>query len=208
MTPAVRRAIAVVALALTAAPSALAQAPNLPIDESVREQSCKSLQGGTAGMPDQALAGPVAGIPPTWPEAPAGLLPKHVYLRTQTETFNRLYEFATHKGAIYVRARGSADPWRTLPLPLCFDGRVASISLDDDEMIALDDARRIYTMDNALKDPSSFNWTSRWGPPFWTGSGFALRDGVKAWSWSVISPLEDGTWVDPAGNRTAIGSGK
>jgi hypothetical protein len=208
MTSAVRRAIATVALVLAAVPPALAQAPDLPVDESVREQSCKSLQGGTAGVPDQAPAGPVGGIPATWPEAPAGLLPSHVYLRTQTETFNRLYEFATRKGAIYVRARDETAPWRTLPIPLCFDGRVASISLDDDEMIALDDARRIYTMDNALKDPSSFNWTSRWGPPFWTGTGFALPDGVRAWSWSVISPLEDQSWKDPAGNRTAIGSGK
>src|SRR3954452_8090730 len=63
-------------------------------------------------------------------------------------------------------------------------------------------------MDNALKDPSSFNGTSRWGPPFWTGAGFALPDGGRAWSWSVISPLEDQTWKDPAGNRTGIGSGK
>ena len=67
MTSAVRRAIAGVALAVAAAPSSLAQAPNLPVDESVREQSCKSLQGGSAGMPDQAPAEPVAGIPPTWP---------------------------------------------------------------------------------------------------------------------------------------------
>ena len=66
-----------------------------------------------------------------------------------------------------------------LPLPPCFDGRVASISLDDDEMIALDDARRIYTMDSALKDPASFNWTSRWGTPFWTGPGYALPGGVR-----------------------------
>src|SRR3954463_9645694 len=203
-----RRAIGAVAIVLAAATGARAQAPDLPIDESVREQSCKSLQGGTAGVPDQAPAGPLGGIPASGPGARAGLLPSHVYLRTQTETFNRLYEFATRKGAIYVRARGAADKWRAMPLPLCFDGRVSSISLDDDEMIALDDARRVYTMDNALKDPSSFNWTSRWGPPFWTGTGFALPDGVRAWSWSVISPLEDQTWKDPAGNRTAIGSGK
>ena len=32
--------------------------------------------------------------------------------------------------------------------------------------------------------------------------------GVTAWSWSVVSPLEDVTWTDPAGNRTAIGAGK
>ena len=36
----------------------------------------------------------------------------------------------------------------------------------------------------------------------------ATLPATKAWSWSVISPLEDGSWVDPAGNRTAIGSGK
>ena len=63
-------------------------------------------------------------------------------------------------------------------------------------------------MDNALKDASAFNWTNRWGTPFWTGPGYTLPGGVKAWSWSVISPLEDESWIDPAGNRTAIGSGK
>ena len=94
-----------------------------------------------------------------------------------------------------------------MPLPLCFDGRVASISLDDDELIALDTSRRIYTMDNALKDPTAFNWTNRWGTPFWTGPGYTLP-ATMAWSWSVISPLEDKNWTDPAGNRTAVGSGR
>ena len=28
------------------------------------------------------------------------------------------------------------------------------------------------------------------------------------WSWSVVSPSEDGNWTDPAGNLHAIGSGK
>jgi hypothetical protein len=130
-----------------------------------------------------------------------------VFLRSPTESFNRLYEFATRGGRIYVRARDGNGPWRQLPLPLCFDGRVASISLDDDELIALDDSRRIYTMDNALKDPTAFNWTNRWGTPFWTGPGYTLP-ATKAWSWSVISPLEDKNWTDPAGNRTAVGSGK
>ena len=92
-------------------------------------------------------------------------------MRTATQTFNRRYEFATRGGEIYGRTRGSDGPWRQLPLPLCFAGQVASISLDDDELIALDTARRVYTMDNALKDASLFNWTSRWGTPFWTGPG-------------------------------------
>src|SRR3954452_6833870 len=110
MTPALRRAIAATAVATAVASAAQAQAPDLPVDESVREQSCKSLQGGTAGMPDQAPAGPIGGIPATWPEPPPGLRPRHVYLRTQTETFNRLYEFATLGGALYVRGRDEAGP--------------------------------------------------------------------------------------------------
>src|SRR3954454_15799788 len=129
MTPALRRAIAATAVATAVASTAQAQAPDLPVDESVREQSCKSLQGGTAGMPDQAPAGPIGGIPATWPEAPAGLLPKHVYLRSHAETLHRLYEVAARDGRICARSRDESGPWRTLPIPLCFDGRVASISL-------------------------------------------------------------------------------
>ena len=194
-------------LCLALAGTALAQSPADPVEEGAREQSCRSLQGGTAGAPDQVPAEPGLGVPPTWPEGPPGL-PTAVHLRTQSEGFNRRYEFVLRDGRIYVRVRESRDPWRELPIPLCFAGRVASMSVDDDELVALDTARRVYTMDNALKDASLFNWTARWGTPFWTGPGYGLPGGVKAWAWSVISPLEDGNWVDPAGNRTAVGGGK
>ena len=199
------RAAAVVVLLATS--NASAQEPSDPVEEGLIEQSCRSLQGGSAGMPDQAPAESGAEPPAAWPEAAPGLLPAQVHLRTAGESFNRLYEFATRDGRIYTRARDSDGPWRQMPLPLCFDGRVKSISVDDDELIALDTSRRIYTMDNALKDPTAFNWTNRWGTPFWTGPGYTLP-ATKAWSWSVISPLEDGSWVDPAGNRTEIGAGK
>jgi hypothetical protein len=199
---------AIAALVLMLAPTAHAQDPGQVVSEGIREQSCRSLQGGTAGIPERTAAEPGAGIPPTWPEAPAGLLPDAVHLRTPAETFNRRYEFATRGGEIYARSRGDRVAWRQMPLPPCFAGRVASISLDDDELIALDTARRVYTMDNSLKDASLFNWTSRWGTPFWAGPGYTLPDSIAAWSWSVISLVEDGTWTDPAGNRTAVGDGK
>ena len=200
--------VAVLLIALVSATAAPAQEPTDPVHEGAVEQSCRSLQGGTAGMPDHVTADAGTEPPASWPEAPEGALPRAVHLRTPTQTFNRLYEFATVAGRIYTRARQSSGPWRAMPLPLCFDGRVASISADDDELIALDTARRVYTMDNALKDAASFNWTSRWGTPFWTGPGYALPGGVRAWSWSVISPLEDRRWTDPAGNHTDVGSGK
>ena len=203
-----RRAPVVAAVVALLAPgAAYAQDPTDPVEEGAVEQSCKSLQGGTAGLPDHVPAESGAEPPASWPEAPEGLLPEAVHMRTPAQSFNRLYEFALRDGRIYARARDAGGPWRQMPLPLCLDGRVQSIAADDDELIALDNARRVYSMDNALKDATLFNWTNRWGTPFWTGPGYTLPP-TKAWSWSVISPLEDENWIDPAGNKTAIGSGK
>jgi hypothetical protein len=200
--------LAVAALALAASTSAPAQYAG-PVEEGVREQSCRSLQASSAGFPDQAPAEEDTGALNALPAAPAGLLPDTVHLRTEADSFNRRYAFATRGGTIYAQHREGPDrTWHELPLPPCFAGRVESISVDDDELIALDTSRRIFTMDGALKDASAFNWTSRWGTPFWAGPGYQLPGGVIAWSWSVISPVEDGTWTDPAGNRTAIGAGK
>jgi hypothetical protein len=84
---------------------------------------------------------------------------------------------------------------------------VRGISADDDELLAIDDERQIFTMDGALGDPSFFNWTVRWGPVFWTGPGRRLPPG-RAWSWSVSSPREDGTFTDPAGNQHPVGDAK
>ena len=203
-------AIAVAVLALTSAgTTAHAQDPTNPVEEGVREQSCRALASSSAGLPDQAPADGDSGALKALPPAPPGLLPDSIHLRNQTETFNRRYSFATRNGTIYAQARATEDrSWHELAVPPCFAGRVASISVDDDELIALDTARRIFTMDGALKDASGFNWTSRWGTPFWAGPGYQLPGAVIAWSWSVISPLEDGTWTDPAGNKTAIGAGK
>src|SRR3546814_5809797 len=66
----------------------------------------------------------------------------------------------------------------------------------------------IYGMDNALKGYEQFNWSSRWGPIFWTGLGYKLPPGYRAWSWTVISPAEDQNWTDPAGNLHPVGNGK
>jgi len=194
-------------LLLAPAP-ATAQSPPDVVSEGVREQSCRALAASTAGAPDESAADPAStDLPATWPEAPDGLLPPRVDFRTQATSFNRLYEFALNAGRLYARGRGAAVAWRQVPLPPCIDGRLTGIGVDDDELVALDSGRRIYTMDGALKDASSWNWTSRWGTPTWLGPGYALP-AADAWAWTVISKVEDGNWTDPAGNRTAIGDGK
>jgi hypothetical protein len=205
--PFARRAGAVLAVAgLISGPAAIAD----PASDSVREQSCRTLAAGTVGLPDFVPADLLAaGDEATFPAAPTGArLPATVKLRSAAETFNRRWTFATRRGSIYFKATSAEGDWRVLPLPACIDGRVAAVSVDDDELLALDTARRIFTMDSALKGPMLFNWTSRWGPPLWTGPGWQLPGNVLSWSWSVISNTEDVNWHDPAGEPHRVGDGK
>ncbi len=180
-----------------------------------RPRVCPELSGGTAGSPEPGVAsqapdrgnGLAAGDPTS---APASL-PRRVYLRTTRRTYNRRYWFALAGGRIYFKSNaavtGIAQPWAALPTPPCFEGRVEGISADDDELVALARGRHVFTMDGALSDPVAFNWTVRWGPSFWTGPGRTIPRG-QAWSWSVSSPREDGTFTDSAGNSHAFGEGK
>jgi hypothetical protein len=181
------------------------------VAQATPDRPCPGLSGGTAGLPEKDLAlaledGLAAPLPPMPAgPAPAGL-PRRVDFRTTTETFNRRYAFVLRDSHVYYRAQPSGA-WARLPVPSCFDGDVQGISVDDDELIAIDGARHVFTMDAALRPPALFNWTERWGPPFWTGAGRRLPDG-RLWSWSVISPAEDKTWTDSAGNPQPVGDAK
>jgi len=179
---------------------------------------CPTLAAGTIGLPETAgdpgrkgvdVGDPLQAGDPT--DAPEGL-PRQVYLRGTTQTYNRRYQFAVARGTIWYKSNtavtGIHEPWAHLSVPSCFEGKVVGISVDDDELIALDSDRWIYGMDGALKASAYFNWSMRWGPPFWTGAGRRLPIDERAWSWSVLSLLEDRTWTDPAGNAHAVGQGK
>jgi len=173
--------------------------------------SCATLYGGTANaldtIPFRRI--PEQGTTAGWPKAPAGRLPRRVFLRGTARTYNERYAFALLGGDIYVEpVAGGGNGWRRLPLPDCFAGRVKGISADDDELIAIDSERRVFTMDNALKGPALFNWTRRWGPPLWKGPGRTIPRDVITWSWSVLSPAEDRTWHDSAGNAHRVGDYK
>src|SRR4051812_190674 len=180
------------------------------VAQTTADRRCPELFGGTAGLhekdaqralqeglfaPPALSAGPV----------PAGL-PARVDLRSLTATFNRRYAFVLRDGHVYFRSQ-PGGAWARLPVPSCFDGDVRAISVDDDELLAIDSLRHVFTMDGALRDTIWFNWTERWGPPFWTGGGRTLPTG-SSWSWSVLSPNEDKTWTDPAGNQQPVGDAK
>ena len=185
------------------------------LESQTEPRYCPGLSGGTAGLPEPGPAdqdpgdgnGLAAGDPTS---APASL-PANVHLRSARRTYNRRYWFALRRGHIYFKsnaeATGVRQPWAPLPTPACFDGEVSGISADDDELVALDRGRHVFTLDGALGDPALFNWTVRWGPVFWTGPGRRIPK-ARAWSWSVSSPREDGTFTDTAGNAHEFGAGK
>ena len=177
---------------------------------------CPELSGGTAGLPEFATPGRDSpdegnGLMPGDPTTAPDSLPKSIYLRSTRQTYNRRYWFVLAGGHIYFKSNaevtGIRQPWAPLPTPGCFDGNVTGISVDDDELLAIADNRQIFTMDGALGDPSFFDWTVRWGPAFWTGAGRQLPRG-RTFSWSVSSPIEDGTFTDPAGNQHPVGDAK
>lgn len=227
--PAGRRANAIAALAatglaLSAAPAHAKPDPaQLILDgfggvliAQTTPRVCPELSAGTAGLPEITTPGRDLpdtgnGLAPGDPTSAPKSLAKRVWLRSMKATYNRRYWFGLRGGHIWFRSNqevtGIRQPWAPLSTPGCFNGDVTGISVDDDELLAINSDRQIFTMDGALGDPSFFNWTVRWGPVFWTGAGRTLPPG-KAWSWSVSSPIEDGTFTDPAGNVHTVGDAK
>ncbi|MFJ4961813.1 hypothetical protein ACIP6P_05055 [Streptomyces sp. NPDC088729] len=115
-----------------------------------------------------------------------------------------MWSFALADGSVYTKPAGLSGGWRVAPVPDCLDGRITGISADDDELVAVDGEGRVFTMDHAMNEPRLWNWTSRFGPPIWLGSGTTLPDATVDWSWSVISPAEDVRWTDAIGKPHEI----
>ncbi|MBN8868453.1 MAG: hypothetical protein J0H66_01065 [Solirubrobacterales bacterium] len=179
---------------------------------------CQILPGGTLGdeepppVPDRAGSPTDKGPGARGDNPTVGGLPTRVDLHSTTMGQNRNYYFAVKGGRLYVKPNyertGKTGSWQHVTTPDCLDGDIQEIDVDDDELVAINSDRQIFGMDKALEIPSEFNWSSRWGFPFWKGDGYTVPDDAVAWAWTVISPRESEYWVDPAGNHHAVGEGK
>lgn len=168
---------------------------------------------GTAQLPPGAPSGGgqagLTNLPPfTGQNAPTS-----IELRTATTQFNRFWDFALVGHDLLTRPRtgagAAAEPWQYVPMPECLRGRLVAISLDDDELIAVDDNGWIYTMDNASQFPLLWNWTSAWGAPLWISPGRQLPGATpNGWALSVSSPWDNQTYTDIAGRIHYVGYGK
>ncbi|WP_206301839.1 SdpI family protein [Streptomyces sp. AcE210] len=161
---------------------------------------------GTAGLADLVPGDSALGLsalPPAIVDLPA-----QIHLRGTRETFNRRWSFVLREGRIYVKEASKSGGWRTMSLPECLAGHVMGISVDDDDLVALDEAGYIYTMDHALNAPWTWNWTHRFGAPLWLGGGNTVPHQSARWTWSVLSLGEDKVWRDTAGNDHPVGLAK
>lgn len=161
---------------------------------------------GTAGLPDLPSGSSTLGLSLLRPAA--GPLPPQIHFRGTAQTFNRRWSFVLRDGRVYVKEAAQTGGWRTMSLPGCLAGHVTGISVDDDELVALDESGNIYTMDHALNAPWTWNWTHRFGAPLWMGGGNTVPYHSARWAWSVISPGEDKVWRDSAGNDHPVGAAK
>lgn len=195
---------AAVTTLVTAAPPALAEVASAP---------APCVPFGTAQLPPGVPSTGARDGLATLPEAIGAAAPGSVELRTQTTQFNRFWDFALVDGALLTRPRvaggENVEPWRYAPLPECLRNRLVGISVDDDELVAVDGDGWIYTLDNVTHSPLLWNWTSAFGAPLWTGSGQRLagRD-PGTWALSVSSPWDNQTYTDAAGRIHYVGLGK
>jgi hypothetical protein len=139
-------------------------------------------------------------------------LPDIVYLKTTTQSFNRLYYFAVLNGDVWVKpnveSTGVDGAWSKVVVPAALVGRVSEVSADDYGVVLFDrDGRLFWTMSGALGVPFAPAWTSNWGAPLASGPGFELPDGIQKWEYAVLTVQEDGYWVDRAGNQQRVGLG-
>jgi hypothetical protein len=124
------------------------------------------LPGGTAGAPEGATPGREGspddvGPGVSGPNPTENGLPRRVDLKSPTLSRNRRWYFGLRDGRLYVKPNvertGRDGPWEHVSTPACLDGSIKEISADDDELVAIDAGRSIYTMDQALATPDLFN---------------------------------------------------
>lgn len=183
-----------------------------PVDvRTLPSPACPEDALGTAGvinMPDDpGLFPATAGGTPAGTEI-AATLPERVHLRGTQESYTTQHYYAVRSNRIYVKANeettGIHEPWRALLLPRCLDGHVSAVSADAKTVVALDDARWLYTLDLRKSNPQGMGWTRRWGPFFWTDFGMQMFGDVQHWATSDLSPDENPTYTDSAGNQAKV----
>lgn len=131
-------------------------------------------------------------------QAPAGVkLPDKVYFRDNNESYNRIYEIALANGTIYMRKRNSSEPWKVAPQPEALKGKIQAISMDADEIIAVDKDRWIYNCFDCDEDTNNWNWGTAWGRVMRQGDSYQVGNTAPGkWALSITNVDADKTYTD------------
>ncbi|WP_151528982.1 MULTISPECIES: hypothetical protein [Corynebacterium] len=219
MTSALRRRLLTLCATLALVPTATATAqavgdsPQPVLPDSPAPRACVPHLGNPAQGYGQF---PLGLVPPDFgdvgyedlPVADPTGLPEQVVLRDNTQGFNDKVEVALRHGELAVRHVG--DPiWRQLPTPDCLRGEIVGISLNEDALVALDDAGWMYTLSNLLSSPSRWGWIRAWGGPVWLGKGHRSPTTEPGrWALSVIGTHTDRWYDTPDGKQQPISLAK
>ena len=135
-------------------------------------------------------------------------LPEAVWLRDNTQGFNGKIEVALRDGYLYARNTGEQD-WRVVPTPDCLAGEIASISINEDALVALDADGWMYTLSNLLSSPSRWGWIHAWGGPVWLGPGLQTTTTASGrWALSLIGNHTDRYYDTPDGKQQPVSLAK
>ncbi|GAA3036526.1 hypothetical protein GCM10010528_16510 [Gordonia defluvii] len=134
-------------------------------------------------------------------------LPAAVHLRDGVVGFNSFIETALRHGSLYTRQRDSTGPWRKVPTPPCLDGRIVGVSVNNNMLVALDRNGWIYSLDNLLSAPVTWNWTRLHGGPIWLWPGMTVpTDPRQARTWSLSHRISR-SFTDAAGHTHPLTAG-
>src|SRR5699024_2233366 len=74
----------------------------------------------------------------------------------------------------------------------CLDGQIAAVSVDGNMLVALDGDGWIYSLDNLLSAPDTWNWTRSYGAPIWLWPGLTVpRAPTAPHSWSISHRISE-----------------
>ncbi len=133
-------------------------------------------------------------------------LPEAIHFRDNNGSYTRSMEACLYKGNIYIRHRNQGEKWRVCPMPEDLKGKVTAISMDSDEIIAMDKDNWIYLLSGMYEDGTEWRWSTGWGELFCVGAGYQLPNTKNMqWALSNIDPVTDTTYIDGAGKEQPVG---
>lgn len=127
-------------------------------------------------------------------------LPTRVDMRDNTSSYNRKWEITLKDGQLYTRPRHSTQAWRLAPMPSCLRGQLIGVSMDAEEIVALDRNGWVYTMFEAQENTAEWYWKTAWGSLLRAEDGFQMANTHPSqWSLSIINIDDDKYYTDKDG---------